>query len=92
MTDKDKTRQKLVDSMRKTKMSANDQAKANGQKEKLSTDSEQSTPNLQSDKPKTKPKSKTTRTVVSDAKSTPKASARSANQDPYQSGRRMWPD
>ena len=92
MTDKDKTRQKLVDSMRKTKASANDQASANRQDEKLSGQSKRNTTTIQSEKPNTKPKPKITTTVSSDAKSKPKASVRSANQDPYQSGRRVWPD
>ena len=92
MTDKDKTRQKLVDSMRKTKASANDQASANKQDEKLSGQSKRNTTTIQSDKSNTKPKPKTTAIVSSDARSKPKASAHPANQDPYQSGRRVWPD
>lgn len=92
MTDKEKTRQQLIDSMRKTKASVNDQVKTNAQKEVQNGEGKQNARNIQSERPKTKPKPKTTSTVSSNVKSKPKVSIDSSNQDPYQSGRRVWPD
>jgi hypothetical protein len=75
MTANDKTGQKLVDSMRKSKAAAADKAGA------TQTASQQS----QKKKSPAQTRKKT---------ATQRGSVRSANQggDPYQSGRRIWPD
>jgi hypothetical protein len=95
MIDKDKTRQKLVDSMRKTKAAASDQTKDNEQsKEQTDGNSETKVVNpiTQSSKSKSVAKSKAARTSPGGAKREPRASKVPTGQDPYQSGRRVWPD
>jgi hypothetical protein len=76
MSSKDKTRQKLVGSMRKTKADAGIGTE-NAEAEKVSTDLPKPKPEKQAVGRETKPQSTKPDT---------------ARGDRYQSGRRVWPD
>ena len=80
MSDNEKTRQKLVDTMRRTKVSATKKA---APKTKVEAKKE----------PATKPAPAAKKAPVKKAQ--PKAAAKVTSPvavDPYQSGRRIWPD
>lgn len=74
MSKKEKTRQKLVDSMRKTKVSA---------QEKSSSDA---VTTIAKDKTASETKTVVRKPAVSTT------SQQTKHTDPYQSGRRIWPD
>lgn len=75
MTTSDKTRQKLVDSMRKTKAASGSES-GDSSKPAASVG-----PRAKSRKTGTKGKTKTSPTP-----------SRQGSADPYQAGRRVWPD
>ena len=91
MTDTDKTRQKLVNSMRKSKDEASKKPVPKTATTKTSSPA------------KTRPQTKTTTTTRASTKSTrdsgaaaktvaAKAGSARVASDPYQGGRRVWPD
>ena len=73
MTSTDTTRQKLMNSMRKTKAAASD--KASGTSKAVSVE-----------RPKVGAKETASKARM------PRPEARQASADPYQGGRRVWPD
>lgn len=81
MTSKDKTRNKLVASLRKTRETVDDDSTA---AKPAGTAASEKPSAAGSKAPETKPAPKSARTITS--------SASLANQDPFQSGRRVWPD
>lgn len=79
MTAKDKTRQKLVDSMRKTKGTASDKPTPSAKQTSATNTDSQSKPSRQPSPP------------AKQAQRIP-ASNQQHGTDPYQSGGRIWPD
>jgi hypothetical protein len=79
MTSKDKTREKLVDSMRKTKAAARSQSDKKAGKS--ATDADQ-------------PQSGAKKTAGQSKSATARSKSKTLQPvgDPYQSGRRIWPD
>jgi len=93
MTNTDKTRQKLVDSMRKTKAETEAGTETKTSSTKASTPKAASAPTTK----KTRARRVSTKSTADAGSVTPKPSATSTKpeqirSDPYQGGRRVWPD
>lgn len=102
MTDNDKTRQKLVDSIRKTKAgaSAKDETNAGAATPPNSVSPSPASPNPAPANPGARSTQRRAKTTGQQGTSRPRTkpaaplpiSAEEKGDDPYQSGRRVWPD